>query len=262
MFKVVGLKWVPTGKVLTNVNSLVDHETPKGLDTNVTNPYICNQVCHVSAGSPYSVAGTSIFHYLRTLKASFSTALGGLQCQGWSMYNDVCSHQFRPRSSTTMTSVHFSSGLALQRQWHLFTSVQASLFNDNDVCSHQFRPRSSNTMTFEYFSSSLGPQCNIMMSADNTSGPVHQGKERCTFQCTLSSKEEKSSWLWPFLTTCFMLSPCSLSHQVDLLAFVSSFTCSIKNGKPRMQFLRGRSVNFLHVVWCCWRMVIRLSSNT
>ncbi|GJZ78980.1 hypothetical protein Tco_0643817 [Tanacetum coccineum] len=33
----------------------------------------------------------------------------------------------------------------------------------------------------------------IMASVDNTAGPVPQRKERCTFQCALSSKEEKSS---------------------------------------------------------------------
>ena len=86
-FKNFVLKWIPTGILLNNGNTMVDHETPKGLDTDVTNPYICNQVCHVSAGRPYSVAGTSIFHYLRTLKdwspiASISAALGGLECQG------------------------------------------------------------------------------------------------------------------------------------------------------------------------------------
>ncbi|GKF52249.1 hypothetical protein Tco_0148716, partial [Tanacetum coccineum] len=32
-----------------------------------------------------------------------------------------------------------------------------------------------------------------MASADNTSGPADQRKERCTLQCTLSSEEEKSS---------------------------------------------------------------------
>ncbi|GKF57024.1 hypothetical protein Tco_0170561, partial [Tanacetum coccineum] len=32
-----------------------------------------------------------------------------------------------------------------------------------------------------------------MASADNTSGPAAQRKERCTLQCTLSSEEEKSS---------------------------------------------------------------------
>jgi hypothetical protein len=50
-FKYVGLNWIPTGKVLTDGNAVVDRETPKGLDTNVTNPYICNLVCNVSAGS-------------------------------------------------------------------------------------------------------------------------------------------------------------------------------------------------------------------
>ncbi|GJZ62831.1 hypothetical protein Tco_0619252 [Tanacetum coccineum] len=34
---------------------------------------------------------------------------------------------------------------------------------------------------------------NMMASVDNTSGPVPQRKERSTFQCALSSKEEKSS---------------------------------------------------------------------
>jgi hypothetical protein len=83
-FKDVGLKWIPTGKMLTNGNTMVDRETPKGLDTNVTNPYICNQVCNVSAGSPYSVAGTSIIHYMRRPKvwrpkASISPASEGLE---------------------------------------------------------------------------------------------------------------------------------------------------------------------------------------
>ena len=66
---------------------MVDHETPKVLDTNDTNPYICNQVCNVSAGSPYSVAGTLLIHYMRRLKvwrptASIPPALGYLECQG------------------------------------------------------------------------------------------------------------------------------------------------------------------------------------
>ena len=80
------------------------------------------------------------------------------------LYNDACALQLRPRSSMTMTSVHISSGLVLQRLRRLNTSVQASLF-----------------------------KVYIMVSADNTSGPVHQGKEGCTIQCTLSSEEEKSS---------------------------------------------------------------------
>ena len=86
IFKLVGLKWIPTGKVFTNDNAMVDRETPKGLDTIVTNPYKCNQVCHVSAGSPYSVAGTSNVHHIRRHKvwrpkASISPTSGDLKSQ-------------------------------------------------------------------------------------------------------------------------------------------------------------------------------------
>nr|GEU42341.1 ethylene-responsive transcription factor 13-like [Tanacetum cinerariifolium] len=45
----------------------------------------------------------------------------------------------------------------------------------------------------------------IMASADNTSGPAHQRKERCTLQCDLSSKEEKSYFFRPFSSTIFII---------------------------------------------------------
>ncbi|GJS31220.1 hypothetical protein Tco_0491840 [Tanacetum coccineum] len=60
------------------------------------------------------------------------------------------------------------------------SAVQASLFNDK--------------MTSVHISSSLALQRH-MASADNTSGPVPQSKERCTLQCALSLEEEKSSCL-------------------------------------------------------------------
>ncbi|GKF67730.1 hypothetical protein Tco_0197409 [Tanacetum coccineum] len=58
--------------------------------------------------------------------------------------NDVCSHQFRPRSSSMMSD-HNSSDLAPQRQ---MVSAETNTSGpvpqcSNDVCSHQFRPRSS-----------------------------------------------------------------------------------------------------------------------
>ena len=89
-FKEVGLKWIPTGKILTDGNAMVDRETPKGLDTAVSNPYTCDQVCDVSAGTPNSVAGTSNIHHMRKFnvwrpKAVFSPALGV-----WNVDVDVC----------------------------------------------------------------------------------------------------------------------------------------------------------------------------
>ncbi|GJW23268.1 reverse transcriptase domain-containing protein [Tanacetum coccineum] len=46
-----------------------------------------------------------------------------------------------------------------------------------------------------------------MASADNTSGPAPQRKEKCTLQCALSSKEEKYSCFRPFSSTFFIFSP-------------------------------------------------------
>ncbi|GJS89230.1 hypothetical protein Tco_0771866 [Tanacetum coccineum] len=57
-------------------------------------------------------------------------------------------------------------------------TLNASLFNDK--------------MTSVHISSSLALQRH-MASADNTSSPVPQSKERCTLQCALSLEEEKSS---------------------------------------------------------------------
>ncbi|GKA98690.1 hypothetical protein Tco_0826627 [Tanacetum coccineum] len=114
IFKAVGLRWVPTGKIFTSSTTNVDSEPPNGSNEDITNPYECEKTLDVSAG---------------TLKLSAVQA---------SLFNDK------------MTSVHISSSLALQQH---------------------------------------------MASADNTSGPVPQSKERCTLQCALSLEEEKSSCL-------------------------------------------------------------------
>ncbi|GKA17971.1 hypothetical protein Tco_0697808 [Tanacetum coccineum] len=69
---------------------------------------------------------------------------------------------------------------AVAREVHATHARIASLFNDK--------------MTSVHISSSLALQRH-MASADNTSGPVPQSKERCTLQCALSLEEEKSSCL-------------------------------------------------------------------
>nr|GEW89490.1 ribonuclease H-like domain-containing protein [Tanacetum cinerariifolium] len=51
-----------------------------------------------------------------------------------------------------------------------------------------------------------------MVPADNTSGPAPYRKEKCTLQCALSSKEDKSSYLRALLSTKFS---CSFSQHVD-----------------------------------------------
>nr|GEW42448.1 retrotransposon protein, putative, unclassified [Tanacetum cinerariifolium] len=55
-----------------------------------------------------------------------------------------------------------------------------------------------------------------MSSVDNTSGPVPQRKERCTLQCVLSSKEEKSYCFRPFSSTSFIFShACSVIKWIN-----------------------------------------------
>ncbi|GJU26752.1 hypothetical protein Tco_1165373 [Tanacetum coccineum] len=78
IFKIAGLRWIPTGKMFTDNTTKVDSEPPNGSNDDITNPYECDQTLNVSAGTTNLSAGLA------------------LQRQ-----NDVCSHQFRPRSSMT-----------------------------------------------------------------------------------------------------------------------------------------------------------------
>ena len=107
----------------------------------------------------------------------------------------------------------------------------------NDVWTPQFRPRSSLDM----------------MSVHISSGLVHQSKEKCTLECTLSSKEEESSYLWPFSSTSFMLFPYLFSLQVDRRT-LEYILIHLFNQKLQLtgicNFWWGERVNInLHVGW-------------
>ncbi|GKA69044.1 hypothetical protein Tco_0775108, partial [Tanacetum coccineum] len=80
IFKIAGLRWIPTGKMFTDNTTRVDSEPSNGSNDDITNPYECDQTLNVSA---------------------CTTNLSAVQA---SLCNDK------------MTSVHISSGLALQRQ--------------------------------------------------------------------------------------------------------------------------------------------------
>ncbi|GJX53259.1 hypothetical protein Tco_0281628 [Tanacetum coccineum] len=51
IFKRVGLRWVPTGKIFTSSTTKVDNEPTNGLNDDITNPYECKQTLDVSAGT-------------------------------------------------------------------------------------------------------------------------------------------------------------------------------------------------------------------
>ncbi|GJT98361.1 gypsy type transposase [Tanacetum coccineum] len=50
LFKTVGLKWIPTGNILTSSTTKVDSEPTNGSNDDITNQYECKQTLDVSAG--------------------------------------------------------------------------------------------------------------------------------------------------------------------------------------------------------------------
>ncbi|GKE72941.1 hypothetical protein Tco_1534982, partial [Tanacetum coccineum] len=119
IFKLAGLRWIPTRKLFDSCTSKVDSEPPNGSNDDITNPYECNQTLNVSACTLNLSAGTSFNPLKERLRFRPRS----------STINDVCSHQFRPRSSTIDDVCS-----------HQFRPRSSTI---DDVCSHQFRPRSS-----------------------------------------------------------------------------------------------------------------------
>nr|GEX09634.1 hypothetical protein [Tanacetum cinerariifolium] len=60
-FKTVGLRWVPTGRILTSSITKVDSEPLNGSNADITNQYECEQTLDVSAGNSNLSAGTSFY---------------------------------------------------------------------------------------------------------------------------------------------------------------------------------------------------------
>ncbi|GKC00882.1 hypothetical protein Tco_0987018 [Tanacetum coccineum] len=51
IFKTVGLRWVPTGKIFTSSTTKVYSEPLNGSNEDITNPYECEQTLNVSVGT-------------------------------------------------------------------------------------------------------------------------------------------------------------------------------------------------------------------
>ncbi|GJT32610.1 hypothetical protein Tco_0923029 [Tanacetum coccineum] len=51
IFKIAGLRWIPTGKMFTDYTTKVDSEPPNGSNDDITNPYECDQTLNVGAGT-------------------------------------------------------------------------------------------------------------------------------------------------------------------------------------------------------------------
>ncbi|GJU19691.1 hypothetical protein Tco_1153033 [Tanacetum coccineum] len=59
IFKTAGLRWIPTRKMFTDSPTKVDSKPPNGSNEDITNPYECDQILNVSAGTLNLSAGTS-----------------------------------------------------------------------------------------------------------------------------------------------------------------------------------------------------------
>ncbi|GKD26822.1 hypothetical protein Tco_1233036, partial [Tanacetum coccineum] len=57
IFKITGLRWIPTGKMFTDNTTKVGSEPPNGSNDDITNPYECDQTLNVGAGTTNLSAG-------------------------------------------------------------------------------------------------------------------------------------------------------------------------------------------------------------
>ncbi|GJV49489.1 hypothetical protein Tco_1439701 [Tanacetum coccineum] len=55
IFKIVGHRWVPTGKIFTSNTTKVDSKPLYGSNTTITNPHECKQTLDLSAGTYINV---------------------------------------------------------------------------------------------------------------------------------------------------------------------------------------------------------------
>nr|GEX71577.1 hypothetical protein [Tanacetum cinerariifolium] len=70
IFKTVGLRWVPTRRILTSSTTKVDSEPLNGSNAYITNQYECKQTLDVGAGTFNLSAGTSFYPEEEGLRVS------------------------------------------------------------------------------------------------------------------------------------------------------------------------------------------------
>ncbi|GJS35241.1 hypothetical protein Tco_0533623 [Tanacetum coccineum] len=83
IFKSVGLRWIPTGKLFDSCTSKVDSEPPHGSNVDIPHIHECKQTLDSMVAE----------------KDDISETIVKVDSQMMIQKNDVCSQQFRPRSS-------------------------------------------------------------------------------------------------------------------------------------------------------------------
>ncbi|GKD16481.1 hypothetical protein Tco_1205639 [Tanacetum coccineum] len=100
VFKIAGLRWIPTGKMLTDSTTKVDSEPPNGSNDDITNPYECNQTLYEFKEFKSDEHASNVVWTKQFKPRSSSNDVWTKQFKPRSSSKDVWTKQFRPRSSS------------------------------------------------------------------------------------------------------------------------------------------------------------------
>ncbi|GKG14083.1 hypothetical protein Tco_0351043 [Tanacetum coccineum] len=101
ILKTVCLRWVPTGKLLNSCTVKVENEPTHGSNVDIPHIHACKQTLGLSAGTSFN--GQKQQRIDITADALYNEKQENLRVCRSSLGlhgNDVCLHQFRPRSSS------------------------------------------------------------------------------------------------------------------------------------------------------------------
>ncbi|GJX09089.1 hypothetical protein Tco_0198948 [Tanacetum coccineum] len=112
IFSNVRLRWIPTGKLLNSCTGKVDSEPAHGSIVDIPHIHACKQTLGLSAGTSFNgqkqqridLNADALYNEKQenlrapflNVQKTFDRSRSSLGLHG----NDVCSHQFRPRSSS------------------------------------------------------------------------------------------------------------------------------------------------------------------
>ncbi|GJW02106.1 hypothetical protein Tco_1560962 [Tanacetum coccineum] len=122
IFSNVRLRWIPTGKLLNSCTGKVESEPTHGSNVDIPHIHACKQTLGLSAGTSFNgqkqqridLNADALYNAKQEnlkvwlLKMLISKNTSARMAPFLNVQYDVCSHQFRPRSSS-MTSDHTDS---------------------------------------------------------------------------------------------------------------------------------------------------------
>ncbi|GKB14638.1 hypothetical protein Tco_0848561 [Tanacetum coccineum] len=115
IFKTVGLRWTPIGKLFASSTTKVDSEPPHGYNAHITNPHECIQTLDISAWDPQLIKKCVVAYVDNTSGSAPQQSItsdnfiSGLRLHSMASINNTLG----PAPQQSMTYDHFRSGLVL-----------------------------------------------------------------------------------------------------------------------------------------------------